>query len=73
MRVEKSQRANRIGGLRGGIGGGGGYEQLDPDWDIKRIKRLRAEYLSLTTRHHQDMYLDGLSRADRLAVLKEDE
>lgn len=71
MRVKPAQRANRIGGLRGGIGGGGGYEQLDPDWDAKRIKRLRAEYQSLTTRHHQDMYLDGLNKSDRRAVLKD--
>ena len=67
MRVKHSSRAR--GGNRGGIGGG--YEPTDPDWDRKRIQRLRAEYDSLD-QHWRQTYLKGLNQADRHAVLNRD-
>jgi hypothetical protein len=47
---------------------GGGFEPTDPDWEFKRIRRLRAEYDSLEG-HWKDSYLKGLSRVDARAVL----
>jgi len=67
-RLQRSSRAR--GGNRGGVGGG--YEQTDPDWDRKRIQRLRAEYDSLDHGWRQT-YLKGLSDADKRAVMRRDE
>ena len=64
MRLNQSRRAR--GGNRGGVGGG--FEPTDPDWEFKRIRRLRAEYDSLEG-HWKDSYLKGLSRVDARAVL----
>lgn len=64
MRINHSKRAR--GGNRGGVGGG--YEQTDPDWDRKRIQRLRAEYDSLDP-EWRSTYLRGLNEADKRAVL----
>jgi hypothetical protein len=64
---KQSSRAR--GANRGGTGGG--YEQTDPDWEIKRIRRLRAEYDSLTP-GWKELYMRGLSEADKRAVLKRD-
>lgn len=66
-RMQKSQRAR--GANRGGTGGG--YEHTDPDWDSKRIARLRAEHDSLEPQWRA-MYLRGLSQADKRAVLTRD-
>jgi len=65
VRVRQSSRAR--GGNRGGVGGG--YEQTDPDWDRKRIRRLRAEYDELAP-EWRETYLRGLDEADKRAVLK---
>lgn len=62
-RIGSSQRAR--GGNRGGVGFG--VEQTDPDWDIKRIRRMRAEYDSLEPRW-RETYLKGLSKLDAHAV-----
>lgn len=62
---KQSSRAR--GANRGGTGGG--YEQLDPDWEIKRIQRMRAEYDSLTP-GWQAIYLKTLDEADKRAILK---
>jgi len=48
---------------------GGGYERTDPDYDLKRIQRMRAEYDSLEG-SWRETYLRGLSEADKRAVLK---
>lgn len=64
MKVSHGTRAR--GGNRGGTGGG--YEQTDPDWDCKRIARLRAEYDSLEP-GWRETYLGGLTKADKAAVL----
>jgi hypothetical protein len=64
MRVNQSHRAR--GGNRGGTGFG--FEPTDPDWDRKRIQRLRTEYDSLDAQWRQT-YIKGLSRADARAVL----
>jgi hypothetical protein len=61
---KQSSRAR--GANRGGTGGG--YEQTDPDWEIKRVRRLRAEYDSLTP-DWRAMYLRGLNESDKRAVL----
>lgn len=63
-RIKQSSRAR--GGNRGGIGGG--YERTDPDYEIKRIQRLRAEYDSLDHRW-RDTYLKGLSKSDAWHVI----
>lgn len=63
-RLKQSSRAR--GGNRGGVGGG--YEQTDPDWERKRIQRLRVEYDSLEG-HWREVYLRGLNEADKHAVL----
>ena len=63
-RISNSSRAR--GPNRGGTGGG--YEQTDPDWDRKRIQRLRAEYDSLD-QGWRATYLRGLGEADKRAVL----
>ena len=63
-RIKQSSRAR--GSNRGGVGGG--YEPLDPDFDIKRIQRLRAEYDSLDGRW-RDTYIKGLNRSDAWYVL----
>jgi hypothetical protein len=63
MKIKQTSRAR--GGNRGGIGGG--YERLDPDWDIKRIQRLKAEYESLDKMWKQT-YLDGLPKMDQYAL-----
>ena len=63
MRIKQSSRAR--GGNRGGIGGG--YEQTDPDHEVKRIARMRDEYLSLKSTWRQ-MYLNGLSKIDQYAL-----
>jgi len=46
---------------------GGGYERTDPDYDLKRIQRMRAEYDSLEG-SWRETYLRGLSEADKRAV-----
>jgi hypothetical protein len=63
-RIQSSSRAR--GSNRGGVGGG--YEHLDPDFDLKRLQRMRAEYDSLEP-HWQETYLKGLSREDARQVL----
>jgi hypothetical protein len=67
MGIKHSSRAR--GGNRGGAGGG--YERLDPDFEIKRLQRLRAEYDSLDP-EWREMYLRGLGEADKRAVLRRD-
>jgi len=64
-RINRSSRAR--GANRGGVGGG--YERTDPDYDLKRIQRMRAEYDSLEG-SWRETYLRGLSEADKRAVLK---
>lgn len=64
MKIASSSRAR--GSNRGGCGGGG-YERLDPDFDLKRIQRMRAEYLSLDG-HWRQMYLNGLVKSDQVAL-----
>lgn len=62
---KQSSRAR--GANRGGTGGG--YEQTDPDFQQKRIARMRAEYDSLTP-GWRETYLRGLDEADKRAILK---
>lgn len=50
---------------------GGGYERLDPDFDLKRIRTLRAEYDSLGP-EWRETYLKSLNREDRWRVLNRD-
>lgn len=65
---KQSSRAR--GANRGGTGGG--FEPCDPDFNLKRIARMRAEYDSLSPLW-QETYLRGLSDADKRSVLKRDE
>ena len=61
----KTKRIYHVGGGTGS----GNYERTDPDWNEKRIARMREEYRSLSL-EWRSQYLHGLSRADRDAVLK---
>jgi len=63
-RIQQSRRAR--GGNRGGAGPSS--EPTDPDWDIKRLARLRAEYDSLEPRW-RETYLKGLSKEDARRVV----
>lgn len=65
---KQSSRAR--GANRGGTGGG--FEPCDPDFAIKRIQRMRAEYDSLTPAW-QRTYLRSLDEADKRAILKREE
>lgn len=65
---KQSSRAR--GGNRGGVGGG--YEQTDPDFDLKRIRRMRAEYDSLTP-DWREVYLRALDESDKRAILKRED
>ena len=69
-KMSSSRRAGSIGGNRGGCGGGG-YERLDPDFDIKRAARMRAEYDELDE-HWKQVYLEGLNKADKFMILNRD-
>lgn len=63
-------RSSRARGANRG-GAGGGYERLDPDWEHKRVARMKAEYASLDA-HWKQWYLKGLSRADKAALLRDE-
>ena len=63
-RINRSSRAR--GANRGGVGGG--YERTDPDYDLKRIQRMRAEYDSLEG-SWRETYLRGLSKEDARRVV----
>ena len=60
MSVKQSSRAR--GPNRGGCGGG--YERTDPDYDEKRLKQLRRDYLLLAPQWRRT-FLDGLSRYEQ--------
>lgn len=60
MKVAKTSRAR--GGNRGGCGGG--YERTDPDYESKRLRKLRADYLA-THPNWRGVFLEGLSRFER--------
>lgn len=60
MSLAKSQRAR--GGNRGGCGGG--YEATDPDYEDKKLKRLREDYLALAP-EWRSTFLAGLSRFEQ--------
>ena len=62
-KVGKPSRAR--GGNRGGCGGG--YEATDPDYDDKRMARLKREYAALGP-EWREVFLDGLSRFEQDVV-----
>jgi len=55
-----------------GCGMGNGYEQTDPDYEAKRIARMRAELKALDPKWRQ-VYLNGLMPSDRKLVFREDD
>jgi len=65
MRLKESSRAR--GSTRGGCGGGGGYERLDPDFEIKRIKHIHSDYLALD-KMWQEQFVRSLPKADQFAL-----
>lgn len=65
MSVPKSGRAR--GPNRGGCGGG--YEPTDPDYEAKKLARLKREYAALEPRW-RETFLAGLSRWEREQVTK---
>jgi len=65
MKLKQSVRAR--GANRGGTGGGGGYEQTDPDWAIKRLDRIVAEYNELQGMW-KETYMRQLDIEDRKAL-----
>lgn len=62
-KMNQSSRAR--GGTRGGIGGG--YELTDPDYEDKRIHRLKQDYMSLEPAW-RERFLAGLPRTDQIAL-----
>jgi len=64
MKLTSSSRAR--GSNRGGCGGGG-YERLDPDFDVKRIQRIQADYLALEGLWRES-FLKSLPKADQHAL-----
>jgi len=62
-KLGQSSRAR--GPLRGGVGGGGGYEQTDPDYDSKRLRQLKADYESLKDKYWRAVFLRGLSKYEQ--------
>ena len=66
MRQMQASRRAR-GGNRGGTGGG--YEQTDPDYEAKRIQRMKAEYLSLDG-GWRETYLRGLTPTDQRCLME---
>ena len=68
MSIGKPSRAR--GSSRGGCGGG--YEPLDPDFDIKRMQRMRTEYDSLDD-HWKHEYLNTLSKSDQYHITHREE
>lgn len=67
--IPKSRRAN-AGGCRGGCGAGG-YEQTDPDYDAKRIAKLRMDFDALENKW-RPAFLIGLNFRDKYLVLHRD-
>lgn len=65
MSMARSKRAR--GATRGGVGGG--YEPTDPDYEAKKLARLRREYAALDRRWHET-FLAGLSRWEREQLTK---
>ena len=55
------------GANRGGCGGG--YEPTDPDYDDKKLARLKREYATLAT-EWRETFLAGLSRWERTQLEK---
>lgn len=65
-RMEKSRRASTPNG-----GMGGGYELTDPDYDAKKLARMRREYRELEPKWRQT-YLNGLTEYERKLVVADE-
>lgn len=52
-----------------GGSGGGGYENLDPDYNDTRISKLAADYRSLEP-HWQATFMSGLSKYERAKLMQ---
>jgi hypothetical protein len=65
--MNKSRSAARIGGLRGDVGSGWGYERTNPDYVEQHEKKVVADYFSLEPRWRQT-FLDGLTERDKALV-----
>jgi len=64
MRMTGSSRAR--GSNRGGCGGGG-YERTDPDFEVKRVQRIHADYLALDGLW-REQFIRSLPKADQFAL-----
>jgi len=64
MRVKSSSRAR--GSNRGGCGGNG-YERTDPDFEVKRVQRIHADYLALDGLW-REQFIRSLPKADQFAL-----
>lgn len=60
MKLTTSSRAR--GSNRGGCGGG--YEQTDPDFEQKRIARIKADYLALEPMW-REQFIRSLPKSDQ--------
>lgn len=65
MSMAKSSRAR--GPNRGGCGGG--YERTDPDYDDKRLARLKRDYAECPP-EWREQFLAGLTRFEADAVAR---
>ena len=66
MKVSQARSAARIGGCRGGTGGGT-YERTNPDYVKNHERELVAQYFQLAPEWRQ-LFLDGLKGRDKAAV-----
>lgn len=64
--ITKTRSAAKIGGARGGCGGG--YEQTNPDYVENRTRQLVQDYFKLEPRW-RETFLDSMHAKDRQTVL----
>ena len=65
--MNKPRSAARIGGLRGDVGNGWGYERTNPDYVEQHEKKVVADYFKLDPEWRQT-FLDGLPERDKALV-----
>lgn len=65
--MNKSRSAARIGGMRGDVGNGWGYERTNPDYVENHERKLVNDYFALAPEWRQT-FLDGLTGHDKAVV-----
>lgn len=68
--MNKPRNAARIGGLRGDVGNGWGYERTNPDYVENHERKLVKDYFALEPQWRQT-FLDGLTAHDKAVIMAE--